>query len=126
MQIVFLNTVPLLSCLLEMHGLIIYQLLRMNWVLCLQRAQLVRLIYLFFFIFTLAFLLNWSEKSCMFLGNPIGFLVYSSTIMCSTMPQLLPFLLSTVGAAMVPRSWTEMQCPLTGQIEQRKVAKVGC
>ncbi|KAE9448016.1 hypothetical protein C3L33_20086, partial [Rhododendron williamsianum] len=26
-------------------------------------------------------------------------------------------------AAMVPISWTEMQCPLTGQIEQRKVAK---
>ncbi|KAI8556127.1 hypothetical protein RHMOL_Rhmol05G0227800 [Rhododendron molle] len=30
---------------------------------------------------------------------------------------------STAGAAMVPISWTEMQCPLTGQIEQRKVAK---
>ncbi|KAJ7978185.1 exosome complex component CSL4 [Quillaja saponaria] len=32
---------------------------------------------------------------------------------------------STAGATMVPVSWTEMQCPLTGQIEQRKVAKVG-
>ncbi|KAJ8760560.1 hypothetical protein K2173_015227 [Erythroxylum novogranatense] len=32
---------------------------------------------------------------------------------------------STAGAAMVPISWTEMQCPQTGQIEQRKVAKVG-
>ncbi|KAA8538959.1 hypothetical protein F0562_025651 [Nyssa sinensis] len=32
---------------------------------------------------------------------------------------------STGGATMVPISWTEMQCPLTGQIEQRKVAKVG-
>ncbi|XP_073122791.1 uncharacterized protein [Henckelia pumila] len=32
---------------------------------------------------------------------------------------------SVSGAAMVPISWTEMQCPLTGQIEQRKVAKVG-
>ncbi|XWS64782.1 hypothetical protein CRYUN_Cryun05aG0033300 [Craigia yunnanensis] len=32
---------------------------------------------------------------------------------------------SSAGAAMVPISWTEMQCPLTGQIEQRKVAKVG-
>ncbi|KAL6989012.1 hypothetical protein U1Q18_014764 [Sarracenia purpurea var. burkii] len=32
---------------------------------------------------------------------------------------------STAGATMVPISWTEMQCPLTGQIEQRKVAKVG-
>lgn len=32
---------------------------------------------------------------------------------------------STAGAAMVPISWTEMQCPLTGQIEQRKVAKIG-
>lgn len=28
------------------------------------------------------------------------------------------------GAAMVPISWTEMQCPVTGQVEQRKVAKV--
>ncbi|KAF4348108.1 hypothetical protein F8388_012692 [Cannabis sativa] len=28
-------------------------------------------------------------------------------------------------ATMVPVSWTEMQCPLTGQIEQRKVAKFG-
>ncbi|XWS58441.1 hypothetical protein CRYUN_Cryun08bG0033900 [Craigia yunnanensis] len=40
MQIVFLNTVPLLSCLLETFELITYQLLRMNWVSCLQRAQL--------------------------------------------------------------------------------------
>ncbi|KAG6750711.1 hypothetical protein POTOM_045220 [Populus tomentosa] len=32
---------------------------------------------------------------------------------------------SAAGATMVPISWTEMQCPLTGQIEQRKVAKVG-
>ncbi|KAJ9179984.1 hypothetical protein P3X46_008293 [Hevea brasiliensis] len=32
---------------------------------------------------------------------------------------------STAGATMVPISWTEMQCSLTGQIEQRKVAKVG-
>lgn len=32
---------------------------------------------------------------------------------------------STSGATMVPISWTEMQCPLTGQIEPRKVAKVG-
>ncbi|CAN1233906.1 Exosome complex component CSL4 [Linum perenne] len=32
---------------------------------------------------------------------------------------------STAGATMVPISWTEMQCPLTGQIEKRKVAKVG-
>lgn len=30
---------------------------------------------------------------------------------------------SIAGATMVPVSWTEMQCPLTGQIEQRKVAK---
>ncbi|KAF7817779.1 Exosome complex component CSL4 [Senna tora] len=30
---------------------------------------------------------------------------------------------SSAGATMVPISWTEMQCPLTGQIEQRKVAK---
>lgn len=30
-----------------------------------------------------------------------------------------------IGGTMVPISWTEMQCPLTGQIEQRKVAKVG-
>ncbi|KAH9608386.1 hypothetical protein KSS87_013119 [Heliosperma pusillum] len=28
------------------------------------------------------------------------------------------------GEKMVPISWTEMQCPVTGQIEQRKVAKV--
>ncbi|KAI3995736.1 hypothetical protein MKX01_007215 [Papaver californicum] len=28
------------------------------------------------------------------------------------------------GATMVPISYTEMQCPLTGQIEQRKIAKV--
>jgi len=28
-----------------------------------------------------------------------------------------------LGATMVPVSWTEMQCPVTGQIEQRKVAK---
>jgi len=34
-------------------------------------------------------------------------------------------LVIAVGATMVPISWTEMQCPLTGQIEQRKVAKVG-
>ncbi|KAI7733497.1 hypothetical protein M8C21_023795 [Ambrosia artemisiifolia] len=32
---------------------------------------------------------------------------------------------SMAGGTMVPVSWTEMQCPLTGQIEQRKVAKVG-
>lgn len=32
---------------------------------------------------------------------------------------------SAAGARMVPISWTEMQCPLTGQIEPRKVAKVG-
>ncbi|OVA02277.1 Exosome complex component CSL4 [Macleaya cordata] len=32
---------------------------------------------------------------------------------------------SMAGATMVPISWTEMQCPSTGQIEQRKVAKVG-
>ncbi|XP_062144367.1 uncharacterized protein LOC133851802 [Alnus glutinosa] len=32
---------------------------------------------------------------------------------------------STTGATMVPISWTEMQCPLTAQIEHRKVAKVG-
>ncbi|WJX12838.1 hypothetical protein P8452_03291 [Trifolium repens] len=31
---------------------------------------------------------------------------------------------STAGATLVPISWTEMQCPLSGQIEQRKVAKV--
>ncbi|XP_057550853.1 uncharacterized protein LOC130828852 isoform X1 [Amaranthus tricolor] len=32
---------------------------------------------------------------------------------------------STAGETMIPISWTEMQCPITGQIEQRKVAKVG-
>ncbi|KAK0602058.1 hypothetical protein LWI29_029947 [Acer saccharum] len=32
---------------------------------------------------------------------------------------------SVRGGTMIPISWTEMQCPLTGQIEQRKVAKVG-
>lgn len=31
---------------------------------------------------------------------------------------------SIAGATMVPIGWTEMQCPLTGQVEQRKVAKV--
>uniref|UniRef100_A0A0D6RAG2 S1 motif domain-containing protein n=1 Tax=Araucaria cunninghamii TaxID=56994 RepID=A0A0D6RAG2_ARACU len=31
---------------------------------------------------------------------------------------------SVAGAMMVPFSWTEMQCPLTGQLERRKVAKV--
>ncbi|GAB2277230.1 hypothetical protein Dimus_011937 [Dionaea muscipula] len=31
---------------------------------------------------------------------------------------------STTGATMIPISWTEMQCPLSGQIEPRKVAKV--
>ncbi|XP_074307844.1 uncharacterized protein LOC141642800 isoform X2 [Silene latifolia] len=31
---------------------------------------------------------------------------------------------SSAGEKMVPISWTEMQCPVTGQIEQRKVAKV--
>ncbi|XP_057952690.1 uncharacterized protein LOC131146873 [Malania oleifera] len=31
---------------------------------------------------------------------------------------------STAGATMVPISWTEVQCPVTGQIEHRKVAKV--
>ncbi|XP_058094925.1 uncharacterized protein LOC131240617 isoform X1 [Magnolia sinica] len=30
---------------------------------------------------------------------------------------------SIAGGNMVPISWTEMQCPLTGQVEQRKVAK---
>lgn len=35
------------------------------------------------------------------------------------------FLLFFLGATMVPISWTEMQCPLTGQVEQRKVARVG-
>ncbi|KAK4760337.1 hypothetical protein SAY87_005230 [Trapa incisa] len=33
--------------------------------------------------------------------------------------------MSSAGETLVPISWTEMQCPLTGQIEQRKVAKVG-
>ncbi|POO02945.1 Exosome complex component CSL [Trema orientale] len=32
---------------------------------------------------------------------------------------------SAAGATMVPISWTEMQCPSTGQIEHRKVAKIG-
>lgn len=32
---------------------------------------------------------------------------------------------SAAGGVMAPISWTEMQCPLTGQIEQRKVAKAG-
>ncbi|CAH8387861.1 unnamed protein product [Eruca vesicaria subsp. sativa] len=32
---------------------------------------------------------------------------------------------SAAGETMVPISWTEMQCPLSGQTEQRKVAKVG-
>ncbi|KAK4366487.1 hypothetical protein RND71_014367 [Anisodus tanguticus] len=32
---------------------------------------------------------------------------------------------SAAGGTMVPISWTEMQCPLTGQVEPRKVAKVG-
>ncbi|XP_078441912.1 nucleic acid-binding, OB-fold-like protein [Wolffia australiana] len=31
---------------------------------------------------------------------------------------------SPAGVSMVPISWTEMQCPVTGQKEQRKVAKV--
>ncbi|KAL4179646.1 hypothetical protein AMTRI_Chr13g121110 [Amborella trichopoda] len=31
---------------------------------------------------------------------------------------------SAAGATMIPISWIEMQCPQTGQIEQRKVAKV--
>lgn len=31
---------------------------------------------------------------------------------------------SIAGGTLVPISWTEMQCDLTGQIEQRKVAKV--
>ncbi|KAL9257624.1 Exosome complex component CSL4-like protein [Drosera capensis] len=31
---------------------------------------------------------------------------------------------SAAGATMIPISWTEMQCPMSGQIEQRKVAKV--
>lgn len=30
---------------------------------------------------------------------------------------------SIAGAAMIPISWTEMQCPLTNQIERRKVAR---
>ncbi|KAM1354112.1 hypothetical protein ACFX2H_033506 [Malus domestica] len=30
-----------------------------------------------------------------------------------------------VGETMVARSWTEMQCPGTGQIKHRKVAEVG-
>ncbi|KAL3654020.1 hypothetical protein CASFOL_003701 [Castilleja foliolosa] len=32
---------------------------------------------------------------------------------------------SAAGETMVPISWTEMQCPSTGQIEPRKVAKIG-
>ncbi|XP_028556186.1 exosome complex component CSL4 isoform X1 [Dendrobium catenatum] len=31
---------------------------------------------------------------------------------------------SIAGATMVPISWTDMQCPSTGQVEKRKVAKV--
>jgi len=31
---------------------------------------------------------------------------------------------SIAGGTLVPISWTEMQCDLTGQIELRKVAKV--
>ncbi|GER51316.1 exosome complex component CSL4 [Striga asiatica] len=32
---------------------------------------------------------------------------------------------SVAGTTMIPISWTEMQCPSTGQIELRKVAKIG-
>ncbi|KAK9673259.1 hypothetical protein RND81_12G156100 [Saponaria officinalis] len=32
---------------------------------------------------------------------------------------------SSAGEKLVPISWTEMQCPVTGQVEHRKVAKVG-
>ncbi|XP_051119828.1 uncharacterized protein LOC127243716 [Andrographis paniculata] len=32
---------------------------------------------------------------------------------------------SAAGATMVPISWTEMQCPVTGLVELRKVAKAG-
>ncbi|CAA0814496.1 Nucleic acid-binding- OB-fold-like protein [Striga hermonthica] len=32
---------------------------------------------------------------------------------------------SAAGTTMIPISWTEMQCPSTGQIELRKVAKIG-
>ncbi|KAG2322087.1 hypothetical protein Bca52824_015300 [Brassica carinata] len=32
---------------------------------------------------------------------------------------------SAAGETMVPVSWTEMRCPLSGQTERRKVAKVG-
>lgn len=34
------------------------------------------------------------------------------------------WLTNFAGGTMVPISWTEMQCPLTGQVEPRKVAKV--
>lgn len=40
----------------------------------------------------------------------------------------MAFILHTwlaAGETMVPISWTELQCPVTGQIEQRKVAKIG-
>ncbi|KAE8678992.1 hypothetical protein F3Y22_tig00111402pilonHSYRG00613 [Hibiscus syriacus] len=42
----------------------------------------------------------------------------------AVLPSLFNFGPKHRRATMVPISWTEMQCPLTGQIQQRKVAKV--
>ncbi|GJM87337.1 hypothetical protein PR202_ga25386 [Eleusine coracana subsp. coracana] len=37
---------------------------------------------------------------------------------------IMQFMYRKYCGRLVPISWTEMQCDLTGQIEQRKVAKV--
>nr|KYP74517.1 3'-5' exoribonuclease CSL4 isogeny [Cajanus cajan] len=50
--------------------------------------------------------------------NELGVVSAESIAVCASMLYIL-----CLGATMVPVSWTEMQCPLTGQIEQRKVAK---
>lgn len=49
--------------------------------------------------------------------------IYMVKSMCASNSQSVLFSFF-LGATMVPVSWTEMQCPLTGQVEQRKVAKV--
>lgn len=91
----------------------------MNSVLFLQKVQLVRIssdfmmpiVSFFHFISSIQIALVYSVLYC--------------TVVCSFLDNPNPTELTCVGATMVPISWTEMQCPSTGQIEQRKVAKVG-
>lgn len=78
----------------------------MNWELYLQKALQVSYFGLYYIVYLALIFFFLIEKE-------VVLYIYLKTAWDDT------------GETMIPISWTEMQCPLTGQIEQRKVAKVG-